>query len=32
MAKAMGMRTTQDINMEGRIQLDMLIHIMKEKK
>lgn len=32
LAKAMGMRTTQDINMEGRVQIDMMIHMMKEKK
>jgi DNA polymerase delta subunit 1 len=32
MAKAMGMRVTQDINMEGRVQIDMMIHMMKEKK
>lgn len=32
LAKAMGMRTTVDINLDGRIQLDMMIHMMKEKK
>ncbi|CAD8059734.1 unnamed protein product [Paramecium primaurelia] len=32
LSKAMGMRETKDINIEGRIQLDMMIHMMKEHK
>lgn len=28
----MGMRDTKDINIEGRIQLDMMVHMMREHK
>ncbi|EGR29193.1 hypothetical protein IMG5_161090 [Ichthyophthirius multifiliis] len=31
-SKAMGLRETKEINFEGRIQLDMFIHMQKEQK
>jgi len=32
LSKAMGMRETKEINMEGRIQLDMLMHMYRDHK
>lgn len=32
LSKAMGMRETEDLNMEGRVHLDIMIHMMKETK
>ncbi len=32
LSKAMGMRDTKEINMEGRVQLDMLMHMHREHK
>lgn len=32
MAKSMGYRETKKINIKGRIQMDMLMHMLKEKK
>lgn len=32
LSKAMGMRDTKEINIDGRIQLDMLMHMMREHK
>lgn len=32
LSKAMGMRDTKEINIEGRVQLDMMIHMHKDHK
>lgn len=32
LSKAMGMRDTKEINIEGRIQLDMMMHMHREQK
>jgi DNA polymerase elongation subunit (family B) len=32
MAKSMGFRETKSINVNGRIQMDMMMHMLKEKK
>lgn len=32
LSKAMGMRETKEINLEGRVQLDMLMHMHREHK
>jgi DNA polymerase elongation subunit (family B) len=32
MAKSMGFRETKEINIKGRIQMDMMMHMLKEKK
>ena len=32
LSKAMGMRDCKEINIEGRVQLDMLMHIHREHK
>lgn len=32
MSKVMGMRDTKEITIAGRIQLDMMVHMMKDHK
>ena len=32
LSKQMGMRETKEMNFEGRIQLDMMIHMCREQK
>ena len=32
LSKAMGMRDCKEMNMEGRVQLDMILHMHREHK